>query len=686
MNVNVLEDLFQKKQEVKRILSEAKSFGWIDAKREEELLSKMESDVLTIGVIGQMKCGKSTFLNSFVFQDDVLPSATTPMTAALSLITYGETKKIVAEFYTLDEWEEQKMNASRSLEEVAGNALEESKIKAAKELVAKSTSLTQSELNSLLGTQKEDEFDQLVEYVGANGKYVSITKSVTLYYPEEYLKGVEIVDTPGFNDPIVSREERTKDFLRKADVAIMLLYAGRPFDATDREILTNNVRQCGVGKVIIGINKYDIPYETGETTDEIRDYVIKELKGAARACNDSTFTELLQDSIPIPLSAEMALLSQLPMSKISSNDAYNAAWNRTCDIFEISSQEQMKKASLQENLSNAISDLLESEKTQILLSKPLNAVKAAAYSKKESLDKNFRECKSLIDDLTMPDSEREEKKENLDKAKRRIQRKLASLGDELDYKLKVEIKKTARDLEEAVDTSCDRMRKILNEWGRFEKYENMTVRLDEVINTLITRKLKYIIGDLTTMMQRLVHTEVNNFTSDVSDVLRKNLPDFDRDDFISKIKNKLFIDIGDKELFVIGKSDEGDNKGGIGDTIYELLDGLTVGGLTLIDKLANYQDRKKFVGDTINDISSSFSPMEYLNSIMDGKEVLMKLLYEAMIGDFIVPLQEQLEEVENNLAKREMMLQEAQEKYEQLEKDKVLINQQIESVFASLRI
>lgn len=40
-----------------------------------------------------MKCGKSTFLNSFIFEDDILPAATTPMTAALSVITYGEKEK-----------------------------------------------------------------------------------------------------------------------------------------------------------------------------------------------------------------------------------------------------------------------------------------------------------------------------------------------------------------------------------------------------------------------------------------------------------------------------------------------------------------------------------------------------------------------------------------------------------------
>lgn len=211
-----LNSLQEKKQALLQVAEKAAEYGWIPRERTTsakdtlslaEIREKLEKDTLTIGVIGQMKCGKSTFLNAFIFENDVLPAATTPMTAALSVITYGEKERIVAEFYTADEWAEQKMQAARPLED-AVDTLDESKIKAAKELVEKSSKLGAS-LQSYLGKTQEDSFDQLIEYVGADGKFISITKSVTIYYPKEYLKGVEIVDTPGFNDPIVSREERT---------------------------------------------------------------------------------------------------------------------------------------------------------------------------------------------------------------------------------------------------------------------------------------------------------------------------------------------------------------------------------------------------------------------------------------------------------------------------------------------
>ena len=225
MAQNLFEELQNKKEGLVKMAAKAVEYGWITQERYQEIVNKLNNDTLTIGVIGQMKCGKSTFLNSFVFGDNVLPAATTPMTAALSVITYGEKQKIVAEFYNQDEWAEQKLQASRSLEEVEGNTMAESKIKAAKELVEKASKLGEK-LESYLGKTQEDNFENLEEYVGADGKYVSITKSVTIYYPKEYLKGVEVVDTPGFNDPIVSREERTKAFLKKADVGSAEILCG----------------------------------------------------------------------------------------------------------------------------------------------------------------------------------------------------------------------------------------------------------------------------------------------------------------------------------------------------------------------------------------------------------------------------------------------------------------------------
>ena len=64
-----------------------------------------QNDILKIGVVGQVKAGKSSFLNSLFFDgESVLPRASTPMTAGLTVLRYGEENKFDIEYYNTSEW------------------------------------------------------------------------------------------------------------------------------------------------------------------------------------------------------------------------------------------------------------------------------------------------------------------------------------------------------------------------------------------------------------------------------------------------------------------------------------------------------------------------------------------------------------------------------------------------------
>ena len=673
---NMFEELQEKKKNLLSLASKAKEFGWIDSNREKEIIEKLNNDVLTIGVIGQMKCGKSTFLNSFVFEDDVLPSATTPMTAALSVITYGEEKKIVAEFYTKDEWEEQKMQASRSLDDVAGNELEESKVKAAKELVEKSNKLG-STLNSYLGKTQNDTFENLIEYVGADGKYISITKSVKIYYPKEYLKGVEIVDTPGFNDPIVSREERTKDFLKKADVVLLMLYAGRPFDATDRTILFKNVGQCGTGKVLVGINKYDIPFENGETEDEIKQYVIDQLRQACKECNDNLLVDVLKNTEPIPLSAEMALLSELPMSKISNNDAYQFAWKRNCDNFEISNQNQMRDKSHIDNLISAVKKVVETEKEEILFRKPINAILAAANNKKARIDKDIQECNLLITTLNQPDDELEERQNSLARANKRLSKKINSLGDDIDSALRDLVRKGKMQLEDSQESACKRMDGIIEGLGRFSSPNSIAPQLDRELQTLITRTLKHDAESIGDSAKSKIKNCMNEFFSEAEDVLMRFVPDFDSRDFIKSIDKELTLEIEDESAFSFDNSSDDDY--GVGDFIYDILDVASLGLFDGIGNFLDYTENKNHMHQNVNNIRNiDFSGC--LDSVFGRKDEVIEKVKTRFLTELIEPLQEEIDSIIADKSQKEQKLKEAEDKLVSLKKEKDIIEQQIASV------
>lgn len=676
MAQNMFEELSAKKAKIKDLAIKAKAFGWIDENRMNEIIDKLDNDTLTIGVIGQMKCGKSTFLNAFVFEDDVLPSATTPMTAALSVITYGEKKTIKAEFYTAEEWQEQKMMASRSLDGVS--ELETSKIKAAKELVEKSAKLGSS-ISNYLGKTQEDSFENLIEYVGADGKYISITKSVTIYYPKEYLKGVEIVDTPGFNDPIVSREERTKAFLKKADVVLLMLYAGRPFDATDRTILFENVRQCGIGKVVVGVNKYDIPYENGEGIEEIKQYVQKEIRNACAACNDDKLVQILKDTEPILLSAEMALLSELPMSKITATDSYQFAWNRACDNFEISSQPQMRKVSHLEDLTSAVKSLVETEKGAILFAKPLNAINAAGLEKQQQIAAELQQTESIIAALSMPNDEREEKLEQLTKAVRRMNKKLDSLGEDLESDFNNVVRSSRNELEDAVDATCKRMRSIIDSWGRFSSVDAIIPQLDNEVQNLATRKLKRLVESISQNTKTKVKSSVQNFFDDAEDILMRYVDHIDTREFVHRVENKINIDIESGDLFSWDSSSN-EEESGVLDFVFEFMNGASFGALGLLGNAFTHTETAGKLQEYVSNISAQFDPEPYLSAILDSKDPVIDVVKKAFVDDLLAPLTSQMEECVNNAANDAENLKKAQEKLETLKAQSSEIEEQMQII------
>ena len=685
MEQNLFEEFQNKKNKLKSLALKAKDFGWIDENRCKELIDKLEKDILTIGVIGQMKCGKSTFLNSFVFEDTVLPAATTPMTAALSVITYGEQKKVVAEFYTNDEWEEQKAQAARSLDDVAGDTMAESKIKAAKELVSKASRLG-SNLRDYLGKTKEDSFENIIEYVGADGKYVSITKSVKIYYPKEYLKGVEIVDTPGFNDPIVSREERTKEFLKKADVVLMMLYAGRPFDATDRDIIFKNVSQCGIGKVLIGINKYDIPYCSDvnpEDEEQIKDYVKSEIAKACRESNDNTLSDILSEAEPIPLSAEMALLSELPMSKVNSEEALNFAWNRHCSNFGIGSQPEMRKWSHIDNLVNAIRNLIDKEKSQILFAKPLNAIYAAGGKLKMDNENALNQKKAEITMLQSPDDDLEEREYNLSKACRRLEKKLGFLEDSLNDDVRALVNNGEDILEDLVDSACNKMENVVEtDFGRFTKVEALQPKFDKIYSNLVNRDMKRKMKNLQDEGRRKFMSSIQDFFTDAEDILLKYLPDIDTRDLIKDLQGTIKLDMENVSLF--SKEGEEVTDAGwldiIGGLLGGFLDGISLGLVGAVGRVFTHNSTKIDLLNFINNQRNNFDWGDLLQGAFANKDKIINNIRQKLIEEMLNPLQEKVEEIRNDKANKEIKLEEAKAALDGLLEKKTILEVQLEEV------
>lgn len=499
------------------------------------------------------------------------------------------------------------------------------------------------------------------------------------------MKNVEVVDTPGFNDPIVFREERTKTFLKKADVVIMMLYAGCPFNATDRDIIFKNVRQCGIGKVIVGINKYDIPYcsETNpEDENEIKEYVKTEIRKACHDCNDNILVEILNDVEPIPLSAEMALLSELSMSKITSTESLNFAYKRYCSNFGISTQNELYQWSHLNDFVAAVKNLIENEKNKIIFAKPLNAIMAAGDKMKADNDREFNMINSKIELLMMPDSDIDEKADNLAKVKKRLSKKINLLGECLDGDIQEIVRKGKNELEDIVDSSCKRMRDIIhNEWSCMKSFESVRPRIDAEMQILITRKLKRATENMADEGKKKMKRDIGDFFKETEDLLMRYLPDFDSRYFVKSTQNKIQMDIESNDLFFYN-SDSDEPGYGFGDMVWDFLNGASWGVLGLAKNVRCHSDSVVKVESAINAVSNEFDPKPYLDSAFKSKDMVIESVRSAFITELIEPLQEQIKEIRLQKDNKEKELQKAKSRRDELDLLKSTIEEQIVCISA----
>ena len=82
-------------------------------------------------------------------------------------------------------------------------------------------------------------------------------------YPVEWLRDINIVDTPGTNAVIRRHQEITEEFVPRADLVLFVTSADRPFSESERAFI-ERIREWGK-KVVFVVNKIDIL----ETSDDI---------------------------------------------------------------------------------------------------------------------------------------------------------------------------------------------------------------------------------------------------------------------------------------------------------------------------------------------------------------------------------------------------------------------------------
>ncbi len=214
-----------------------------------------EGKLLQIGVMGQLKSGKSTFVNALLFGGKpVLPRGATPKTANLTVLQYGDKDLLRVTFYTREEWTQL---------ETAANSGNPAVALPAREILAMAKSCGGGD--DCIGAGSREIFfasqsaleRQLGQYVGEAGVLAPFVKSAELFLHNELLRGLAIVDTPGLNDRVYSRVRQTQAYMEKCDIVFYLSAASDFMDTIDAQLLLEQLPEQGVAKLVLICSKYD---------------------------------------------------------------------------------------------------------------------------------------------------------------------------------------------------------------------------------------------------------------------------------------------------------------------------------------------------------------------------------------------------------------------------------------------
>ncbi|WP_162969751.1 dynamin family protein [Helicobacter pylori] len=311
------------------------------------LLASIQKQQLIIPVVGNFSAGKSTLLNALIFEGvEVLPKAATPMTASLTILKYANTMSAEVEFYSpkdiaelkneheryvrefnriVDE-EVKKQKEKQSLsnrakegfknfgkafsrnksdeapkervlsdEEIVKRAerIAKDKLKGDEKLVSsydqyekikKSGSLNTEKLDPCIQANSLQELNQkLLQFVGANGKFMPCTKAVQISLNNPNLKDLEVIDTPGVNDPIASREERTKALLKDCDVVFIISPSGQFLTDSDMSLFDRVSNKEGLQEIYFVASQADSTVLSMSEVEKSNQHLPTALENAQKA-------------------------------------------------------------------------------------------------------------------------------------------------------------------------------------------------------------------------------------------------------------------------------------------------------------------------------------------------------------------------------------------------------------------
>lgn len=268
MSINSYSEMRKKSAEISRNLSDlmkvtdsiSKMGISIDCKPLSVIKSKVENTSFKVLVIGEFKNGKSTFINALL-GEKVLPAYSTPCTAVINEVVYGNTKDAELQF---------KNPLPKKISDmIPGKAKQH--IAKYKNTYIPPLKINIADLEEYVTIPDDEEISDKIEKYIHESPY---SKAMITYPIELCREGISIIDSPGLNEND-TRTKVTEEYLNHADAILYVLACPKIAGQSDMDYINQRIRSRGYKDIFFICTHFDTVDE--DEQDRLKRYAIKKL-------------------------------------------------------------------------------------------------------------------------------------------------------------------------------------------------------------------------------------------------------------------------------------------------------------------------------------------------------------------------------------------------------------------------